>query len=321
MHRNNKQKYYILNYLKLIIPDFFFRIRLNIKLKNLTNYDYDDIKLRVNYYNKLKKKIDLPKEIKNLRSFKIKNYHRTYYFDTYEYSRFFKKKFKINMLFGDIVHIPELPSIVKSRPISHKNENSILLKLNKVRHFTYTSDKNNFKEKKNMLIGRSAITKKHKKRIEFFKKYFNNHLCDLGKINKNGVHDEWLKNKISIENHLKYKFVMCVEGVDVATNLKWVMSSNSIAVMPKPEIESWFMEKTLIADFHYIEIKKDYSDLEEKLNYYINNLNKCIEIIKNANKYVSQFKNKEKEDIISLLVLKKYFYYTNQIKEFNNLDY
>jgi hypothetical protein len=114
---------------------------------------------------------------------------------------------------------------------------------------------------------------------------------------------------------------MCVEGVDVATNLKWVMSSNSIAVMPKPEIESWFMEKTLIPDFHYIQIKKDYSDLEEKLNYYLNNLNKCLEIIKNANKYVSQFKNKEREDIISLLVLKKYFYYTNQIKEFSNLDY
>ena len=321
MHRNNKQKYYILNYLKLIIPDFIFRIRLNIKLKNLTNYDYDHVKLRVNYYNKLKKKIDLPKEIKNLRSFKIKNYHRTYFFDTYEYSRFFKKKFKINILFGDIVHIPELPSIVKSRPISNKNENSILLKLNKVRHFTYTRDKNNFKEKKNMLIGRSAITKKHKKRIEFFKKYFNNKLCDLGKINKNGVHDEWLKDKISIENHLKYKFVMCVEGVDVATNLKWVMSSNSIAVMPKPEIESWFMEKKLVPDFHYIEIKKDYSDLEEKLNFYINNLNKCLEIIKNANKYVSQFKNKEREDLISLLVLKKYFYYTNQIKEFSNLDY
>ena len=59
MHRNNKQKYYILNYLKLIIPDFFFRIRLNIKLKNLTNYDYDHVKLRVNYYNKLQKKIYL----------------------------------------------------------------------------------------------------------------------------------------------------------------------------------------------------------------------------------------------------------------------
>ena len=49
------------------------------------------------------------------------------------------------------------------------------------------------------------------------------------------------------------------EGVDVATNLKWVMSSNSIAVMPRPKIESWFMENKLIPEKHYIEIKEDLS--------------------------------------------------------------
>ena len=320
-HRNNKQKYYILNYLKLIIPDFFFRIMLKNKLNSLKKSDFEYVKWRLNYYNKLKTKTDLPDEIKTLKYFKIKNFHRTYFFDTYQYSRFFKKSLKLNMLFGDIVHIPKIPSIVKSRPISEKNNNSILFKLNKIRHFTYTNDKNSFEEKKNLLIGRSAITKKHKKRIDFFQKYYDHHLCDLGKINNNEIYNQWLKPKISIEEHLKYKFIMCVEGVDVATNLKWVMSSSSIAVMPKPEIESWFMEKTLIPDFHYIEIKRDYSDLEEKLKYYINNKDKCLDIIKNANKYASQFKNKKTEDIISLLVLKKYFYFTNQIDEFENLDY
>lgn len=321
MHRNNKQKYYLINYLRLLIPDFYFRLRLNHKLKKIAKSDFDYIKSRVNYYNKLDKKVYLPDETPKLKSFKIKNFHRTYFFDTHEYSRFFKNQFKLNMLFGDIVHIPNTPSIVKSRPISDQNNNSILFKLNKIRHFTYTNDKNNFKEKNNLLIGRSAITKKHKKRIKFFKKYFDHKLCDLGKINNNEIYNEWLKPKISIEDHLKYKFIMCVEGVDVATNLKWVMSSNSIAVMPKPEIESWFMEKKLIAGFHYIEIKKDYSDLEEKLKYYLKDTEKCLEIIKNANEYVSQFKHKKREDIISLLVLKKYFYYTNQINEFKDLDY
>ena len=86
-----------------------------------------------------------------------------------------------------------------------------MLKLNKIRHFTYTKDSNEFDNKINKLIGRSAITKKHKKRIDFFKIYFNNQLCDLGAINKNTPHPEWLKNKISIEDHLKYKFIMCVE--------------------------------------------------------------------------------------------------------------
>ena len=47
------------------------------------------------------------------------------------------------------------------------------------------------------------------------------------------------------------------------------MSSNSIAVMPKPTIETWFMESKLEGGKHYIEIAPDYHDLEAKLTYYI----------------------------------------------------
>ena len=320
-HRNNKQKYYLLNYLGLLIPDFIYRYSLRKKLNSLSDFDFDYIKNRVNYYNKLNKEIKLNKDDESLNNFKIKNFHRTYFFDTYQYTRFFEKRLKLKMLFGDITHSPDVPSIVKSRPINENNQNSILLKLNKIRHFTYTKDSNEFDHKINKLIGRSAITKKHKKRIDFFKIYFNNHLCDLGAINKNTPYPEWLKNKISIEDHLKYKFIMCVEGVDVATNLKWVMSSNSIAVMPRPKIESWFMENKLIPEKHYIEIKEDYSDLESKIKYYIKNPEKCKSIIKNANDYVIQFKNKSREDLISLLVLEKYFHFTGQQEKTSFLDY
>lgn len=320
-HRNNKQKYYLLNYLALLIPDFVFRNSLKKKLNSLSNFDFEYIKKRVNYYNKLNKRSKLHNDIQSLNNFKIKNFHRTYFFDTYEYTRFFEKSLKLKMLFGDITHSPEIPSIVKSRPINDNNHNSILLKLNKIRHFTYTKDSNRFDTKINKLIGMSAITKKHKKRIDFFKMYFNNQLCELGAINKNTPYPEWLKNKISIEDHLKYKFIMCVEGVDVATNLKWVMSSNSIAVMPRPKIESWFMESKLIPEKHYIEIKEDYSDLESKIEYYIKNPEKCKRIIKNANDYVMQFKNNKRENLISLLVLEKYFHFTDQREKTSLLDY
>ena len=212
-HRNNKQKYYLLNYLSLIIPNIFFRIKLKHKLSKLENYDIKYIIDRVNYYNKLSSKQKLSEKIKKIKSLKIKNFHRTYFFDSFEIARYFDSELKIKFLFGDIVEIPKIPSIVKSRPISKYNHNSVLLKLNKVRHFTYTNDNNKFEEKKDILIGRSAITKKHTKRIRFFKKYFNHKLCDLGAINKNTPHKKWIKNKISIEKHLKYKFIMCVEGV------------------------------------------------------------------------------------------------------------
>ena len=320
-HRNNKQLYYSLNFLKLFIPNFFYRNSLKKNLNEINKYDIDYIKKRVNYYNKIDRDINLHKNIPRLAKLKIKNFHKTYFFDSYEFTRYFNPSLKMNFLFGDITNVPDVPSIVKSRPIMDNHKNSVLFKLNKVRHFTYTNDSNKFCNKKNMLIGRGAITKKHKKRADFYKMYFDHKLCDLGQINNNTDHDHWIKNKISIEDHLKYKFIMCIEGVDVATNLKWVMSSNSIAVMTKPKIESWFMEKQLIANYHYIEIKDDYSDLEEKLTYYINNVDECLKITKNANKYVNQFRDTNREKLISLLVLEKYFIKTLQIPKRMNLLY
>ena len=66
------------------------------------------------------------------------------------------------------------------------------------------------------------------------------------------------------------------------------------------------MEGKLIPDYHYIQIKDDYSDVEEKINYYIKNTDKLKIISKNANEYISQFKNKESEKIISILVMEKF---------------
>ena len=62
-HRNNKQKYYLLNYLSLLIPDFFYRNNLRKKLNSLSDFDFDYIKNRVNYYNKLNKEIKLGNQI------------------------------------------------------------------------------------------------------------------------------------------------------------------------------------------------------------------------------------------------------------------
>jgi len=116
---------------------------------------------------------------------------------------------------------------------------------------------------------------------------------------------------MTIKQHLDYKFILCLEGNDVASNLKWVMSSNSVAVMTRPTCETWFMEGRLIANYHYIAIKDDFSDLEEKLNYYINHPEEAKAISRHANEYVKQFRNNKREDLISLLVLKKYFEIVN----------
>ena len=74
------------------------------------------------------------------------------------------------------------------------------------------------------------------------------------------------------------------------------------------------MEGTLIPDYHYVAIKPDYSDLIERMQFYIEHPEKAETIIRNNHEYIKQFKNKSKEKLISLLVLQKYFLKTEQVK-------
>ncbi len=330
--KNSKLTYYTVNFVRYITPGIIYRMLREPALAKYEKLD-DSIKkavtYRVNYYNKLsvpeifdKEKLldDLIKsdttiplgelKLKTPIGGKIPN--STYVLDSYSYMRYFKKNLIASFLFGDITEVPKIPSFVKSRPIEGENANSVLLPLDKVRHFTTVNDRLKFGEKKDMLIGRAYVDQPH--RIKFWEMYFNHPKCNLGNINPNlKDHEEWRVKPISIDEHLKYKFILCIEGNDVASNLKWVMSSNSLAVMPKPTYETWFMEGKLIADYHYVEIKKDYSDLEEKLNYFIAHPREAELISLHANEYVKKILDNKLEKLIALMVINKYFISTGQI--------
>ena len=311
-HKNNKPWYYFKNYIRYNFPCFSaYRKKLDSALAKIKDYDTEYINYRLNYYNRLEKLSELPESAIHLSGFKLKDHKKVYFFDTFEYARYFNQNLRICPLFGDIIHVPEYPSIAKSRPIEGDNANSVIMKLDKIRHFLFVNDKKPFTEKKDMLIFRGKVYQEH--RIRFMEMYYNRSpKFNVGQVNLvEGA--RFPANRITIHEHLDYKFILCLEGNDVASNLKWVMSSNSVAVMPKPKYETWFMEGTLVPNHHYILIKDDYSDLEERIDYYINNPEEALLIIKNANEYINQFKNREREDLLNLLVLNKYFEKTGQI--------
>lgn len=293
-----KFRYYIKNIFLDIVPRGLFQ--KNIK-RNVDVYQE-----RIDYYNKVNERFAL-NNFTILKDFKRPKKLNTYYFDAIETLRYYSKSNRINYKFGDVTKVPDEPSFVKSRPIKGDNQNSILLKLNKVRHFNFVEDKICFSAKKNILIGRTQISNQQLNRVVFYEKYFNHHMCDLGAIRSKLMPAEWNTPKMSVQEHLKYKFILSLEGNDVATNLKWIMSSNSVAVSTKLNYETWFMEGTLIPDYHFICIKDDFSDLEEKLLYFINNSEKTKQIIKNANNYCEQFKDLKIEKLISHGVVRKYF--------------
>jgi len=318
-HKNNKVLYYAIGFVRQLFPYLFFQTGLDKKISTVKDFDIEYIRKRANYYNKLDEIVNLSDGIKNLAHFKLRKQHKTYFFDSYEYTRYFNQELKADFKFGDVTFIPEEPAIVKSRPIRGNNSNSVILNLDKVRHFMFLNDKKDFRKKKNMLVGRNVAGQAH--RIKFLEMYINHPLCNVGKINDDDNHHNLLRERLTIEEQLNYKFILCLEGNDVASNLKWVMSSQSLAVMPVPKYETWFMEGTLIPNYHYVLIKDDYSDLEERMEYYIKHTDEAREIIKNAHHYIEQFKIKKREDLISLLVLEKYFYKTGQKKISDNLNF
>lgn len=317
---HNVALFYYIKSVFYLLPNRIAKARLKPILNSfskLSMKEQECISSRVDYYNKLSSPVptDDPRflPISVMKPDVVLNGQRSgsrYVFDTLKYTRYFNPGEKANFLFGDITETPDIPTFVKSRPIHGDNTNSIVIPLDMVRHFHFLTDHKKFTAKKNVLIGRAFVAQPHRKR--FWEMYFNHPMCDLGNINPNlKDHPEWLKPKISIKKHLDYKFILCIEGNDVASNLKWVMSSNSLAVMPRPTYETWYMEGTLIPNYHYMEIKPDYSDLEERMNYYIAHPEEAEAIISHAHEYVSQFLNRKRERLTALKVLDKYFRLTS----------
>lgn len=275
--------------------------------KKISKRQKNEVDFRVDYYNKIAETTTINNSKSKVSDLLKPKTPKAYYFDTYEFARYFPENYKLNFEFGDINRILEEPAICKSRPIADNNENNILLNLDKGRHFVSVNDEMKYADKKNILIGRAAVHQQH--RINFYEKHFDNSLCDLGQVNKTGGNIKWLKPKISIAEHLQNKFILSLEGNDVATNLKWIMSSNSIAVSPPLKMETWYMEGTLKSDEHYIGIDENYENLEVKIQYYLDHPKESLEILENAKRYRTKFNNRNIEKLISLLVLKKYFNY------------
>ncbi|AEF53826.1 glycosyl transferase family 90 [Marinomonas posidonica] len=261
----------------------------------------DEIMNRVNYYCKLSKSFRRSSQAVSVGGFK-KTKSFTYYADTKRVIRRFSKNNFFDFIFGDVIHIPDTPTFVKSRPISDDNENSVLLKLNAVRHYQFINDDTPFEDKKPQAVWRGMVHHQHRK--DFVDLYYG---CVSANIGHNDHTKEGFKGFLSIKDQLRYKYIVSIEGKDVATNLKWAMNSNSLVMMRKPRFETWFMEGLLKPDFHYVKLKDDFSDLKEKIDYYNENPNEAKDIIKNAKQYVKQFLNKDNEDLISVLVASKYF--------------
>jgi len=98
-----------------------------------------------------------------------------------------------------------------------------------------------------------------------------------------------MKKEISVQNMLRYRYIISVEGNDVATNLKWALASNSVVFMPPPTRESIILESNLRPWIHYVPLLHDFTDLTMKIKYCDDNPLICQNISLSATKFMLPF--------------------------------
>lgn len=230
---------------------------------------------------------------------------------------------------GDVITKYQQNNWSLSKNRSEGNTSSILLRsFNKNRHWNLYYNKPSdvsFDKKNNILFWRGTTTgcsqhydakywnPRKVNRFIMIEKWFNtNPNIDVG---FSFIHRDWLKNKynkyvkgsVKPQEFLKNKYILSIEGNDKDSGLSWKLNSNSLVLMPKPRVTSWLMECKLIENEHYLLIKDDFSDLEDKINWCHKNQKRCKEIINNANQFMEQFSNDKEEEKLEIDVLNKYF--------------
>lgn len=312
----HKTHYYASGYWEQLFPNAYWRAKINARLakfQHLSASEQAAILARVNYCNKLD--APFPRDTRLCDGYQLYKGKKSvaYEIDLYRMLRLFPDSVNVSYWFGDIVDVPDYPTLLKSRPIieGSGNANSVLMKFNKIRHYYVVDDKKEFKHKIPQLVWRGKSNQPE--RVEVLKTFFNSRLCNVGDTHNPQHITEYARGFMSIPEQLNYRYILSVEGNDVATNTKWIMASQSVCFMRKPRFETWFMEGALIPDYHYVQIKDDYSDLEEKIDYYNAHPEEAQAIVRNANAYVNQFFNEEREELIAYLVLQKYFRLSGQI--------
>lgn len=304
---------------QVLLPRAFFQARLQktlFSILKLPTTKLDRIKTRLNYYNQLKQSFSFDKNeigpngeiVEKIGKLPFKQ--TSYAYDAYALTKYFKDDFLWIKSYGDIAHALPQPSVCKSRPIENAS-NNIILKLDKNRHFVFVKDGLDYALKKDKLFYRGGIYQDH--RVRFFKQNFASKYTDLGHVGKlSSFNEAFVKPKASKNEHMEFKFLLSLEGNDVASNLKWAMSSNSLVFATKLRCETWFMEGTLKDELVFVEDGK----LDEEIEYFLHNEKEAREKIALANEYCKQFLDEKTEFYIGLLVLAKYFYLSEQI-EFN----
>lgn len=111
----------------------------------------------------------------------------------------------------------------------------------------------------------------------------------------------YVKKYMSQRKLLRYKYIIVVEGNDLASGLPWNLSSQSVVMTPPFTVESLVVDPSrLLPWVHFVPIRSDFLDLEEKLEWCLSHDDDCKRIVNNANSYMESVRRLQKLSLIQL---------------------
>jgi len=227
-----------------------------------------------------------------------------YYLDLMRIAKGFGIHFYLNVDFGVVTDIPPVATLLRSRPVAGDPDRSLLMPFNRFRHFYFPKDPYSWEDKAPGIAWRGRANGQPP-RIALLNGYHDNPAHDIGHIREDDPFPGY-KGFLSVHDHLKYRYIPGFECINEATNLKWLLNSNSVAICHDMRFEGWFMEGRLQPDVHFIHVRRDLADLDEKLAWYDAHPEEAQAIVRNANAWAQQFQDEDREDLIATLVMLRY---------------
>ncbi|MDF2096144.1 glycosyl transferase family 90 [Aquibaculum arenosum] len=218
----------------------------------------------------------------------------------------------------------ELPNSVPSGLVFKKaraiNGKGILLKLKVGRHWHAREefDRCSWDAKRSEIVWRGQPTGHKDKgspfawsrnvRFLLVSKYHSLYNVGFSSLGRKGdlECEPYVREPLTIEEQLKHKYVISLQGNDVATNLKWILASNSVPIMPPPTVETWLLESQLEPYVHYVPMSDDMKNLPATLEWCRQNDDACRDIAENGQNYIRMFFDTVNEAKIYTMIYDRY---------------
>jgi hypothetical protein len=118
-----------------------------------------------------------------------------------------------------------------------------------------------------------------------------------------------IKKAISMNNQMRYKYILNIPGNSAAYRLSFLLRSGSVILNVESENKLWWESKWKPME-HYIPIRGDLSDLKEKIAWCKANDEECQRIAINAQKFADAYVTKDAvlnylENVINNILLKQ----------------